>query len=383
MPETVAPAQLLDEALLTRFRQRAADYDAQNSFFSEDLDELVELGYLKIFTAPNASLQAVAAAQRKLATAAPATALAVNMHLVWTGVAKLLKGRGDESLQFVLDQAEAGEIFAFGNSEAGNDSVLFDSNTRAEPTAGGYRFYGRKIFTSLSPAWTKLGVFGKDSSGAEPKLVHGFIDREQAGYSIAADWDTLGMRASQSNSTVLDGVEVPSERIFRKLPVGPNADPLIFAIFACFETLLAAVYAGIGERAVALAAEAALRRRSLKNASPLSNDPLIRARVAKAAMIMDGIYPQINSLAADVDQQVAHGSQWFAQLVGLKIRSTTAAREVVDLAVQVNGGASYFTGNELGRLYRDVLAGQFHPSSEDSALGTIATAWLGPVTEAL
>lgn len=134
---------------------------------------------------------------------------------------------------------------------------------------------------------------------------------------------------------------------------------------------------------MALAAEAALRRRSLENAAPASNDPLIRARVAKAAMIMDGIYPQINSLAADVDQQVAHGSQWFAQLVGLKIRSTTAAREVVSLAVQVNGGASYFTGNELGRLYRDVLAGQFHPSSEDSALGTVATAWLGPITEAL
>lgn len=188
------------------------------------------------------------------------------------------------------------------------------------------------------------------------------------------------MRASQSNSTILDGVEIPADRIFRKLPVGPNADPLIFAIFACFETLIAAVYAGIGERAVTLAAEAAVRRRSLKNQAAASDDPLIRARVARAALEMDGIYPQISAVADEVDQQADHGSFWFAKLVGLKLRSTAAARVAVDLAVQVNGGASYFAGNELGRLYRDVLAGQFHPSSEDSALGTIATAWLGPIT---
>lgn len=378
---SASPAErLLDDELLDRFRLRAADYDRENRFFDEDLAELAELGYLKLFALPGASLRAVAAAQQRLATAAPATALAINMHLVWTGVAKLLKDRGDDSLQFVLEEALAGEIYAFGNSEAGNDSVLFDSTTQAEPNGtGGYRFSGRKIFTSLSPAWTRLGIFGKDISHGQQQLVHGFIHRDQPGYRIADDWDTLGMRASQSNSTLLEGVEVPAERIFRKLPVGPNADPLIFAIFACFEILLSAVYAGIGERAVVLAAQAALRRRSLKNNAPLAEDPLVRARLARAAMEMDGIYPQIAGLAADVDALAEHGNQWFAQLVGLKVRSTTAARSVLDHAVQINGGASYFQGSELGRLHRDVLAGQFHPSSEDSALGTIATAWLGPL----
>ena len=142
--------------------------------------------------------------------------------------------RGDASLDFVLQEASQGEIFAFGNSEAGNDSVLFDSLTTAVPdAAGGYSFTGRKIFTSLSPAWTRLGIFGKDTSAGdgEGQLVHGFITRDTPGYEILADWDTLGMRASQSNTTVLDGAVVPAERIFRKLPVGPNADPLIFLQF--------------------------------------------------------------------------------------------------------------------------------------------------------
>ena len=192
-----------------------------------------------------------------------------------------------------------GEVFAFGNSEAGNDSVLFDSRTEAVPLPdGGYSFTGRKIFTSLSPAWTRLGIFGKDADAADGagELVHGFITRETPGYEILPDWDTLGMRASQSNTTLLDGAVVPAERIFRKLPVGPNADPLIFAIFACFETLLAAVYTGIGERALTLGVEAVQRRTSFKNGGrSYAQDPDIRWKVAEAAMAMDALYPQLSS----------------------------------------------------------------------------------------
>ena len=34
---------------------------------------------------------------------------------------------------------------------------------------------------------------------------------------------------------------------------------------------------------------------------------------------------------------------------------------------------------ELERLYRDVLAGMFHPSDDESAHNTVANAWLGPL----
>ena len=381
-------SDVLPDALLERIRGRAAGYDRGNAFFHEDLAELAETGYLKIFVPASdgglgLGLLAAAQLQRRLATAAPATALAINMHLVWTGVAHVLAARGDSSLDFVLREAGQGEIFAFGNSEAGNDSVLFDSFTTAVPQAGGgYAFTGRKIFTSLSPAWTRLGIFGKDTSAADGagQLVHGFLTRETPGYEILADWDTLGMRASQSNTTVLDGAVVPAGRIFRKLPVGPNADPLIFAIFACFETLLAAVYTGIGERALVLGVEAVKRRTSFKNGGrSYAQDPDIRWKVADAAMAMDALYPQLSSVASDVDALAGHGSQWFPKLVGLKVSATETARTVVDLAIRVSGGSSYFRGSELERLYRDVLAGMFHPSDDESAHNTVANAWLGPL----
>lgn len=83
------------------------------------------------------------------------------MDQVWAGVATLLAARGDCRLDFVLDWIAAGEIRAFGISEAGNDEVLFDSVTNAVHTGDGcYDYTGTKIFTSLAPAWTKLGVFG-------------------------------------------------------------------------------------------------------------------------------------------------------------------------------------------------------------------------------
>jgi alkylation response protein AidB-like acyl-CoA dehydrogenase len=383
----MSPRTLLTEDLLARVAERAPVHDRENTFPHEDLADLREAGYLRAFVperlgGPGLTLEEVAREQVRLAGAAPATALAVNMHLVVTGMAAVLAARGDDSLEPVLRDAAAGEVFAFGNSEAGNDLVMFGSRTRAERQAdGGYRFHGTKIFTSLSPVWTRLVTFGLDEEHPDgPRLVHAVVARADGGVSAKDDWDTLGMRATQSCTTVLDGAWAPPERVLRALPPGPSADPYVFALFAAFEILLAAVYTGIGRRALELAVAAAHRRTSLKNdGRSYAQDPDIRWRVADAAIAQDGIEPQVWALARDVDDQVDHGALWFAKVVGLKVRATETAREVVDRAVRVSGGGTYFSGNELGRLYRDVLAGMFHPSDDESAHGTVANAWLGPL----
>lgn len=387
--QSPTPDSLLDDDLLERFRARAAEYDRDNAFFDDDLAELRAAGYLTALVPAEYgglgwSLVDAVHAQMRLAGAAPATALAVNMHLVWTGVAKVLRDRGDDSLDFVLREAGAGEVFGFGISEAGNDLMLFGSRTTAEPQRdGGYRYAGRKIFTSLSPAWTRLGTMGLDSVSPDaPKLVYGFIDREDPDVRILDDWNTMGMRASQSRTTVLDGAYAAPDRIVRRLDPGPNADPLVFGIFANFELLLAAVYTGIGRRALELAVAAAGRRTSMKHGGrPLAHDPDIRWRVADAAIAYDAIPPQLEAVARDLDELVDHGAAWFAKLVGVKVRATETAKHVVDQAVRVAGGSTYFAGSELGRLYRDVLAGVFHPSDDESAHATVANAWLGPVPD--
>jgi alkylation response protein AidB-like acyl-CoA dehydrogenase len=383
-PKTT-PEGLLDDALLARFRERAARYDRENAFFAEDLAELRDAGYLGAVV-PVAlgglgwGLPDLVRAQMRLASAAPATALGVNMHLVWTSVARVLRDRGDESLEFLLREAAAGEVFAFGISEAGNDLMLFGSDTVADPQPdGGVRYTGRKIFTSLSPAWTRLGVHGLDTrSDDAPKLVYGFIDRDDPDVRTLDDWDTIGMRATQSRTTVLDGAYAAPDRIVRRLDPGPTDDGFAYAIFACFELLISSVYTGLASRALDLAVESAAGRVSRKTGAPRTEDPDVRRRIAEAASRLDAIEPQLFALAADVDGGVDHGAARFAKPSGLKMRAVETAREVVDRAVRVGGGRTFFAGDELGRLQRDVLAGAFHPSSDDAALGAIATARLGP-----
>lgn len=361
--------------LLARIRERAPGYDRENAFFAEDLDDLKAAGFL----APRSLLE-TARDQRLLAAHAPATALGINMHHVWVGVARVLHDRGDTSLDWVLRDVEAGELFAFGISEPGNDLVLWDSLTAVETVDGGFAFTGTKIFTSLAPAWTRLGVFGKQQDGPDgPRLVHGFLTREASGVTTLDDWDTLGMRATASNTTRLDHAVVPDARISRFLPVGPNTDPFVFAIFANFLLLIGSVYAGIADRALELGVAAVHERTSLKTGLTYASDPDIRWRLADAALALDALRPDLETLAADVDTLVDHGGDWFRLLTGAKHRATETARRVVDQSMRVAGGNGYRSSSELARLQRDVLAGIYHPSDTESVHSTVATNLLGPI----
>ena len=381
------PAAYLPDDLLERIRERAPIHDRDNTFPQQDLDELRAAGYLSILVpaergGAGLSLAQAAVLQQRLAGAAPATALAINMHLVWTGVAKVFSDRGVPGLEFVQDGAVAGEVFAFGISEGGNDLVLFGSDTAAVPDgSGGYAFTGTKIFTSLAPVWTRLGLHGLDTTSPDaPQLVFAFVERTDA-VATSDDWDTLGMRATQSRTTRLNGATADAAHVVRRIDPGPAPDPIVFGIFSVFEILLASVYTGIARRALELAVLAAGKRRSKKTGAAYSQDPDIRWRIADMALDYDALPPQITALARDVDDRVDNGARWFSLLSGVKHRAITMAKRVVDQAMLVGGGGSYFSANELSRLYRDVLAGAFHPSDPESAHATAASAWLGPLED--
>jgi alkylation response protein AidB-like acyl-CoA dehydrogenase len=280
--------------------------------------------------------------------------------------------------------AAAGEVFAFGISEAGNDLVLSGSDTDAAPRAdGSYAFTGTKIFTSLSPVWTQLGLHGLDTTSADaPKLIYAFVPRSEDAegrLAVKDDWDTLGMRGTQSRTTLLQGAVAPADRVVRRIAPGPSPDPMVFGIFSVFEILLASVYTGIARRALDLAVQTAGTRRSKKTGLTYSQDPDIRWRIADMALAYDALPPELAALSRDVDGLVDHGGRWFSLLSGVKHRAVTMAKRVVDDAILVSGGSSYFSSNELSRLYRDVLAGLFHPSDPESAHATAASAWLGPI----
>ncbi len=91
-PRAPHTTELLTDEMLARFDERAPIYDRENRFFDEDFAELRESGYLLAavpteYGRRGLGLDEYSQLARRLAYVAPATALAVNMHVYWTGVA--------------------------------------------------------------------------------------------------------------------------------------------------------------------------------------------------------------------------------------------------------------------------------------------------------
>jgi alkylation response protein AidB-like acyl-CoA dehydrogenase len=231
MTTTDVRTEYVDEELLARFDERAPKYDHDNEFFTEDFEELRDRGYFLAslpaeYGGAGLDLKAINAIQRRIAYVAPATAVAVNMHHYWVGMCADMHRAGDPSGDWVLEKAAEGHIFAAGHGEAGNDLPLLLSTTKAERVDGGWEITGHKIFGSLSPVWTYLGLHAQDNSDpANPKIVHGFLHRDTPGYRIEETWDTMGMRATMSNDTILDKTFIPDEATMLVTPAGFAGGP--------------------------------------------------------------------------------------------------------------------------------------------------------------
>ena len=362
---------VLTDAILDSCAARTAGYDRDNRFCMEDFDELRAAGYL-LMAVPGElgglgmSLAEVCAEERRLARRSPATALALNMHVYWTGLAADLWRAGDKTLAWLLEEAAAGEVFAAGHGEAGNDLPVLLSTARAERVDGGYRFWAHKIFGSLSPVWTRLGIHAMDATDpANPMIVHAFLPRDTAGYRIVETWDTLGMRPTRSDDTVIEGAVIPDPYIARVVPAGlAGADAFVLGIFAWAEPTFASIYVGLAERALEVAVAGVKTKTSIAlGGRSMAYHPMLQHAVAEMAVELDAIGAHVERVAADWSAGVDHGMAWPAKLVAAKYRAVEGAKKVVDLAMDVSGGTGMFRSNELERIYRDVRCGGFHPAN--------------------
>lgn len=359
---------ILSQDLLTRFASRSGDYDRKNSFFHEDFAELKQAGYLTMAVPQQLggrglTLAQVCREQRRLGYYAPATALGINMHVYWVGVAADLWRQGDKSLEWMLRETMAGEVFNAGHSERGNDLPVLLSTSKAERVDGGFRITGHKMFGSLAPVWTRYGLHAlwADAEGG-PKIVHGFMPRDAKGYRIVETWDTMGMRATRSDDVVLEGAFVPDRYISRILPAG-GADAFVLGIFAWALLGFGNIYYGIARRAIDLALPSIKSKTSVAVSRSMAYHPGIQHSVAEMMLAYEPIGPHLEQLAQDWSNGAEHGATWPAKIVGAKLHAVEACWKIVDLAMEVSGGAGMFKSNELERLFRDARCGRFHPAN--------------------
>ena len=375
---------VLTDAMLAGFALRAASYDQDNSFFREDFEELRAAGYL-LLPVPSElgghglPLAEVCREQRRLAYYAPATALAVNMHLYWVGVAADLWRRGDTSLEWILREAAAGEVFAAGHAESGNDVPVLLSTTKAERVDGGYRFTGHKHFGSLTPVWTRFGVHGMDlSDPAQPKIVHAFMPRDTPGYTIKKTWDVLGMRATRSDDTVLENAFVPDRYIARVVSAGAaGMDSFVLAVFAWALMGFGNIYYGLAKRALDQCIAAVKGKGSLALSRSMAHHPEAQHSIAEMVIELESIGPHLETIAQDWSNGIDHGAEWPCKIFAAKYHAVEGSWRVVDVGLDVMGGFGIFRSSGYERLVRDARLGRIHPANSFLTHEVVAKTALG------
>ena len=385
MPSAPRPAKSpLTDEMLARFASRAAEYDRANRFFEEDFEELRICGYLTLpvpteFGGGGLTLAECCREQRRLAYHAPATALAVNMHLYWCGVAADLWRRGDTSLEWILRDAAAGEIFAAGHAESGNDVPVLLSTSKAERVEGGYRFTGRKMFGSLTPVWTRFGLHGLDTSDpAHPKVVHAFLPRNSGGFTIKQTWDVLGMRATRSDDTILDNAFVPDRYIARVVaPGGAGVDVFILSVFAWALMGFGNVYYGLAKRALDHTVESVKKKNSMALTRSMAYHPEVQHAIADMVIELESIGPHLDTVAREWSEGVDYGAQWPLKIMSAKYRAVEGAWRVVDLGLECSGGSGIFRSAGYERLVRDARLGRIHPANSFLTHEVVAKTALG------
>lgn len=374
---------LLTDDMLARFDERAPIYDRENRFFDEDFEELRDSGFLRAampteFGGSGVGLDGYSSLARRLAYVAPATALAVNMHMYWTGLAADMLKAGDDSCRFILERAAEGEIFAAIHGEAGNDIPLLLSSSRAERVDGGWSISGHKIFGSLTPVWTYAGFHAMDTSDpGNPLVVHGFIPRNTPGIEIVNTWDTLGMRATQSQDTILNNAFVPDDLISLVCAPGfAGAGLFHVGVFAWALTGFASVYLGAAKRAFDITVASMPKRSSVALTNSMAHHPQVQHHVSEMRMSYDAAEALLERTASDWAAGVEH-ADWPVRLVGTRQTVINNAYDIVDRALDLSGGSGTFKASRLEQLFRDVRMGRFHPGNSFLAHELIGKLCLG------
>ena len=256
---------------------------------------------------------------------------------------------------------------------------LLLSTTKAERVEGGYRFTGRKHFGSLTPVWTRFGLHGMDASDpSQPKIVHAFMPRDTAGYTIKETWDVLGMRATRSDDTVLENVFIPDRYIARIVPAGGvGIDHFVLGVLAWALMGFGNIYYGLAKRALDQSIAAAKSKGSLALSRSMAYHPEIQHAIADMAIELESIEPHLEKIAEDWSNGVDHGARWPSKLFAAKYRAVEGSWRVVDLGLEVTGGTGIFRSAGYERLLRDARLGRIHPANSFLTHEVVAKTILG------
>lgn len=334
--------------------ENSAWLDATDGFIDKNFDLLKQHGVFSAlvpseYGGGGADYAEMCEFIRELAHACPSTALtlAMHSHLVSAAVANDRAGRPGRAL---LDKVSSGEVVLV--STGANDWL--DSNGSAEKVEGGYRVSSFKPFASGSPKGDVMVTSVRYDDPIEgPQVLHFPLPMASEEVTLLGDWQTLGMRATGSQTVKIDGAFVPDAAIAMKRPRN-GYHPAFSVILTVAMPLIMSAYTGAAEKIAEMALE---RSRVESELNYILAGELINllevARMARADMIR-----RCNEFDFQPSEQLASD---------ILVRKTICADHVIQVAgkaMEVAGGASFMRKTGIERFFRDLQGARFHPLPE-------------------
>jgi alkylation response protein AidB-like acyl-CoA dehydrogenase len=347
--------------------EHAAAHDRDATFVTEAYAAMREHGYLALAVPEalgglGATMRQACYAQAELARHDGATALSAAMHTYLTLAQAYRHRKGAPDAAAVLRRIAAEGIVI---ATSGGSDWLWPTTT-AVPTDTGYLVSGRKTFCSQSPAATVVStcaVLGEPDAGAD--VMHFSVPLSAPGVRLEQTWDTLGMRGTASHDVVLTDVAVPADKIAGHRPYGELGAPLLTATVH-FAPIGGATYFGIaaGARDAAVAAAAAGSR----GPRPTADLPAVHRQIGLMDAKLRGAWWSLMGSVEELGADYTATPAALATVMLAKRQAVTEAIEVVNIAMEVMGGRSFFRRFGMERAYRDVRAGTFHPLTPEATL---------------
>ena len=208
--------------LAADFATRSGEHDRDASHPTENYDRLRQEGFLELSVPRELGGTGVGflghtIAYEALGQGCPSTALSFNMHA--SVVMPLLDSPmvAQEAKQHIADLVVRRKRLLAGNySEATSTALMGERwlDTVVRRTDDGWRITGRKMFASMLQAADYCLVLARPDTATRPTAgAFVLIPRNAPGRSVIANWDVMGMRATRSDSLVLDDCQVEASAV--------------------------------------------------------------------------------------------------------------------------------------------------------------------------
>jgi len=352
--------------------QHAAIHDRDATFPTEGLASLARDGYLSLVLPESlggggACVTDLVLGNLELAKGDGSLALVVAMHGALLGRVRdsqlwppaMFARVGEGTLEGGLINSLASE------PEMGSPSRGGLPATTATRTQHGWRITGRKTFSSGAPV-LRWGVV---SAADGDRLTSFLITLALPGVHIEPSWDSMGMRATGSDTVVFDGVEVNADDEVPRSDASAASASLPHE--RAWSLTVAAVYLGIAEAARDFAVNFARERKpSALGGKSIASVPHIRRRAGRLDLELFQARGLLVSMAREWDAYPS--ADMDAALAAAKVAVSNTAITIAEEAMRLVGGSSLDRSMPLERYYRDVRGGLHHPPQDDAALELLA-----------